>query len=290
MGYGSYSVVSSRVREFSDYKDVSREEIFTNNNLDEKMNPQNVLRECRDSEDHPETIPVIIFLDVTGSMGSIPEQFIKKGMTDIMEYLLKHNLKDVQILFGGIGDHECDNVPLQVGQFETNDQLLDQWLKSIYLEGGGGANYGESYLLAWKFAADHTNIDSFEKRSQKGFLFTIGDEKTLKDLPIQNQKEIFGDGQYEKETSDSLLKKAQEKYNVFHIHITETNVGGRKSTQNKWKQLLKDNLLIVQSFENIPNEIAETIHKFSNNQNIIEPVSSIVEKENELDDKEQMML
>lgn len=38
------------------------------------------VRECRDSEEHPETTPIIIALDVTGSMGRIPHDLVKNQL------------------------------------------------------------------------------------------------------------------------------------------------------------------------------------------------------------------
>ena len=58
---------------------------------------------------------------------------------------------------------KCDSAPLQVGQFESSDELLDKWLTNIYFEAGGGGNGGESYALAWYFAALKTATDSMEK-------------------------------------------------------------------------------------------------------------------------------
>jgi hypothetical protein len=40
-------------------------------------------------------------------------------------------------MFGAIGDAETDYVPLQVGQFESNNRMDDQ-LRGIALEGNGG--------------------------------------------------------------------------------------------------------------------------------------------------------
>ena len=124
--------------------------------------------------------------------------------------------------FLGIGDHECDRSPLQVGQFEADDELMDKWLKSIYLEGGGGGNGGESYLLAWAFAARQTLLDA-TKRGKKGFLFTIGDEPNLTSLPVDAQKEIFGpNGDYKNVSDMELYAEASKTYEVYHINILET--------------------------------------------------------------------
>ena len=58
-------------------------------------------------------------------------------------------------MFGAIGDATCDRVPLQVGQFES-DNRMDDDLGRIVLEGGGGGQQTESYELAMYFMARHT--------------------------------------------------------------------------------------------------------------------------------------
>lgn len=42
------------------------------------LDPKNVIRECCDTEEHPNTIPVILALDVTGSMGQAAVEVAKK--------------------------------------------------------------------------------------------------------------------------------------------------------------------------------------------------------------------
>lgn len=264
MGYGSYSVDNSVARSTTMYAKASREEIFVEKKLNLAMSPENTLRECADSPDHPSTIPIIIALDVTGSMGNVPDAFIREEMTKMMSSLYASGLTDSQVLFLGIGDHECDRAPLQVGQFEADDQLLDKWLKSIYLEGGGGGNDGESYLLAWYYAAKHTKIDSFDKRGVKGFVFTIGDEPTLKTLPTSAQRKIFGDnGKYSDETVDSLLSEAGKKYNTVHLHLQETRAGATKSTQDGWKQLMGDGVKILNSYKDIATTIVDVVKNYN---------------------------
>lgn len=262
MGGGSYSFENRTERSVSEgYHTKSIREIFESN-LNSHMNPYSVeLRESRDSEEHPESLAIVIGLDVTGSMGSVPHYLVKNGLPNLMKKIIDAGIVHPQVLFTGLGDHTCDKAPFQVGQFESSDELLDHWLTKLYLEGGGGGNNGESYMLPWYFAGYRTAIDCFEKRGQKGFLFTIGDEPVLKEVPAAVLKKIFGSGQYEDFTSSSLFEKASEMYNVFHINIKSTRSGVRESVYNGWKQLIQDNLLVAESREDVSGLIADAIVK-----------------------------
>lgn len=265
MGGGSYSSSTRSLRSESlGYTTKSADEIFDQRKINNAMDPHGVsIRESRDSAEHPASLATIIGLDVTGSMGSVPHFLVKQGLPDIMDRLIKEGIPDPQVLFLGLGDHTCDRSPLQVAQFESSDELLDKWLTSVWLEGGGGANLGESYLLAWYFAAYHTAIDCFEKRNQKGFLFTIGDEPTLKDISSKHLHRLMGPGQYEDFTSAKLLEEASKKYHVFHIHIKSTRAGSISETISGWKQLLQDGLIVANKQEDVADIISSTILKFS---------------------------
>jgi hypothetical protein len=263
MGHGTYSYYDRMVRaDIKGYTTKSTQEIFQAKNINSSMNPHGVrIRESRDSVEHPNSLAIVIALDETGSMGTVPHFLVKEGFPELMNTIIKNGIADPQVLFLGIGDHECDNSPLQVGQFESSDELLDKWLTDIYLEGKGGGNAGESYLLAWYFAAYHTEIDCFEKRGQKGILFTIGDELTLKEIPARFLKQLMGDGQYENYTANYLLEKASEKYEIYHIHIKETASGSRQHVMNGWKQLLADNCIIAERKTDVAKIIADVVSK-----------------------------
>lgn len=263
MGGGLYSIDNRLVRATSlGYATKSAHEIFTQRSINNAMNPHGVtIRESRDSVEHPNSLAIILALDVTGSMGSVPHHLVKEGLPNIMGAIIQKGMPDPQLLFLAIGDHECDESPLQVGQFESSDELLDKWLTDVYLEGGGGGNAGESYLLAWYFASFHTSIDCFEKRNEKGFLFTIGDEPTLKSIPKSRLQNIMGNGQYDNFSATVLFDKAREKYNVYHLHIRETGAGSRQETIDGWKQLIGDNLILVERHEDVSRIISEIITK-----------------------------
>ena len=133
------------------------------------------LRESRDSAEHPDSNAILISLDVTGSMGKVVRA-IHRDLPHLHELLLGHKyIPHPQILFAAVGDATCDRVPLQVGQFES-DNRMDQNLENMILEGGGGGQKTESYELNLYVAARHTAADCWEKRRKKGYLFMIGDE------------------------------------------------------------------------------------------------------------------
>jgi hypothetical protein len=243
------------------YYTKKADDIFTQNKvrrIHESMEPSKaIIRESRDSQNHPLSIPIIMALDVTGSMGHIPHYLVKDGLPKIMSGIIQKGVSDPQILFLAIGDHECDSHPLQVGQFESGDEELDLWLTRTYIESGGGGNSGESYLLAWYFAANHTVTDAWEKRKQKGFLFTIGDEPCLRTLPNSVVNEIMGTKPQASYSDKELLKLAQEKYNVYHLQIMEGSAG--KRSLGFWKELLGDHCIEVKEHMDVSKIVVDVV-------------------------------
>lgn len=242
------------------YASKSMNEIFTQNaerKAHESMNPNGItFREARDSAIHPNSYPIILGLDVTGSMGHIPHELVKEGLPKLMGGIIEGGVPDAALLFLSVGDHECDGYPLQVGQFESGDKELDMWLTRTYIEGGGGGNAGESYLLAWYFAAFHTKTDAFEKRKQKGLLFTIGDEPDLKTLPASAIQEIMGSGE-QTYSNVELLAEARKRYEVFHISVLHSDQA--KLADIGWKELLGQNCISVEDYKDIPNIIKSIV-------------------------------
>lgn len=262
MGNSSYNSSSRFTRASASGTFInSINENFTQNQkrkIHESMSPKGLLfRECRDSEAHPNAIPIQLYLDVTGSMGHIPQEMIKTGLPTLMGSLIQNGVPDAALMFGAIGDHECDQYPLQIAQFESGDAELDMWLTRSFLEGGGGGNGGESYLLAWYIAANHIKTDAFDKRKQKGFVFTIGDEPCLKNLPVTAIKGLLGDtvigeGNYSRE---ELLAKAQEQNHVYHIHV---NHGGHGCDPG-WREMLGKNLIEIEDHTKIARVLSDII-------------------------------
>ncbi len=279
MGGSTYSSGSKFHRDtISNLASKSRSEVFKQRNTHKEMNPLGVgLRESRDSETHPNSIPIILGLDETGSMGDIPHSLIKDGLPKIMDGIMAEGIPDPQIMFVCLGDHISDNSPLQVGQFESGDVELDMWLERSYLEGNGGGNGGESYSLAHYFAANHTVTDHFEKRGKKGILITIGDEPSHKNYSSSVIKELIGNGDVASFTDTEILAKAREKWEVFHILPGMTTSGGK----GYWKELLGDNAVWVESKDQIAdaikNIVTSVVKSQGTTQTVIEARPTIVE-------------
>lgn len=221
------------------------------------------LRECRDSEIHPNSFPIIIALDLTGSMQDIPQNLIQTGLPKMISSIIQGGIQSPAILFLGVGDHEVDREPLQIGQFESGDVELDLWLSRTYLEGGGGANDGESYSLAHYFAARHCVTDSFEKRGKKGVLITIGDEPNLKVYPSRVMNEIMGPIQAQGFTDEDMLEEASKQWEVFHINPRENTSSWRKPDLY-WKPFLGQNYISTPDYRKIPDIIAELVIRIAN--------------------------
>lgn len=219
MGRGSYTSADwSKLRKSSKISEESTaSQIFKARQMEERFNPKFInVREARDNDDHPESTPIMIGLDVTGSMGYLSAEIAKNGLNETMMKIYSTNpVKDPQMLFAAIGD-VVDDAPLQVTQFESDIRIAEQLL-SLWLEGCGGDS-PEDYQLLWYFAAKHVYTDSFEKRGKKGFLFTIGDADVHRTLHDEDVAAIFGDKAISY-TSASLARMASEKFEIFHIHI-----------------------------------------------------------------------
>lgn len=246
---------------------MNYQQIYKSKGLDDKLNPYKVTRECCDSEEHPNTIPVILALDVTGSMGSAAAEVAKK-LNVIMENLYK-KITDVEFLPAAIGDFSYDRSPFQAGQFESDIRVAEQ-VDKIYFEGGGGGNYWESYTAAWYFGLHHTKLDCWN-RGKKGIIITLGDEPLNPYLPKDVVATVFGDNLQEDVDTDELYKKVSEKYNVYHIAINdkETSYEYHKVTANhSWISMLGDNYK-VSTIDGLANMISDIIIEASTKEDSV---------------------
>jgi hypothetical protein len=241
------------------------------------LDPKGVtFRESRDSEMHPRSNAISVLFDETGSMGGIPRVFQKK-LAELMNVLLiKGYIEDPQILFGAFGDATCDRVPLQVGQFESGVEM-DDHLRNIILEGGGGGTNHESYELVLYFLARHTSIDCWEKRGRKGYAFLIGDEKAYPSVNKQHVATLIGDSLQENIPLRQIIAEVQRRYHFFFIFPRNASHGDDEDIQNFWRNLLGQHVIFLDDENAVSETIALAI-------GLTEDAINLTEGENDLGD------
>ncbi|TQC49417.1 hypothetical protein EEB14_09940 [Rhodococcus sp. WS4] len=210
---------------------------------DPTLDPLGVtVRECRDSAGHPESLPIAVLFDVTGSMGAVPR--IMQDKLGKLHGLLQRKgyADDPQILFGGIGDADSDRVPLQVGQFESGN-AMDEQLRTIFLEGNGGGQKSESYELAANFMARHTATDAWDKRGHKGYLFIIGDELNKARLSARHVRAVIGDDLDRDVTVESVYRELERRWNVYFVLPNQSSYYNDPDIAEHWQRLLGERFL-----------------------------------------------
>lgn len=213
-----------------------------------------IVREARDNDEHPNSVPISVFFDETGSMGTIP-RVVQEKLGGLFTLLLRKGyVEDPQLLIGAYGDAYTDSVPLQVGQFES-DNRVDETLDNLFLEGYGGGNGGETATLAWYYLAHHTATDAMEKRGKKGYAFFIGDEVAL-DLQFEQVKHIIGVDEPIGDLSARALAEAMmEKWEVFILLIDNTSAAIQGS-EKFYKGVFGDKRVLTLEE---PGAVSETI-------------------------------
>jgi hypothetical protein len=225
----------------------------------DKMNPKGKTRESRDSDAHPNSVAIGVVFDVTGSMGGIPV-VLQKKLPQLMGLLLRKGyVADPQVLFGAVGDYFADKVPLQIGQFESGIEMDDD-LGRLFLEGGGGGSFEESYQDALYFFARHTSIDCFEKRGKKGYLFLIGDEMPYKRASKDEIAKVVGDDLEKDLSIEAIVREARERYHVFFVIPRGASHGADPKLRERWSGLLSpENVIMLDEPEAVCEAIGAAI-------------------------------
>ena len=237
----------------------SRADIFRSRGLAPEFDPARIaVRESRDSDENPRATPIIVALDVTGSMGHLAEQLVREGVAGLMNELLTGGrVPDPHLMVMGVGDAWCDAAPLQATQFEADLRIVEQ-MSRIWIEGGGGGNGEESYILPWAFAAMRTSCDAIERGRAKGLLVTVGDDAPPAALLREHAARIGVDLARDLDAGE-LLTLVSRDWEVFHLMIEEGGAmhggsGGR--VRAAWRGLLGERAIAVRDHRDMARLIA----------------------------------
>lgn len=229
------------------------------------LDPKNVIRECVDSTEHPNTKPVILALDVTGSMGRAAMEVAKQ--INVVMTKLYENVTDVEFLVMGIGDLAYDCAPIQASQFESDIRIAEQ-LDKIYLEGGGGGNSYESYTAAWYFGLNHTKLDCWN-RGQKGVIITMGDEPMNPYLPKKALSAVTGDDLQSDVETAQLYADASEKFDIYHLYVKHGYGRYQEDVHKTFGQFLDEKHLKDTSVDKIADDIIEIVTNAFSGGNVV---------------------
>lgn len=240
---------------------TSSSQAFKAYSIDKAMDPKNVIRECCDSEEHPGTIPIILALDVTGSMGSTAIE-VQKKLNPIMVEIYK-KIKDAEIMIMAIGDLAYDNSPIQISQFESDIRIAEN-LDKIYFENGGGGNDYESYTAAWYMGLKHCKLDCWN-RGKKGLIITMGDEPINPYLPCRQLNEATGDTCQGDVETPKLFKEASKKFDIYHISVESQSYPDQKRECSTFAKVIGEQHAIISSVDQISDKIISIVEDFAKN-------------------------
>lgn len=230
----------------------------TKNAVNDKVNPKNVIRESRDSVEHPNSNAVVVYFDITGSMKNTPRQ-LQKNLPALMGMLIRGNyIADPQVMISAFGDATCDKAPLQVGQFESGIQIAET-SEYLYLEGGGGNGKQESTELAMYYLANKVEMDCLTKRGKRGYAFFITDEPCYPSVKRQEVEKLIGDTLQADIPTEEIIADLCNKFEVFVIIPRNTNHGAQPKLHEFWRDKFGQNVIVVDNVNDIAQLIAGTI-------------------------------
>jgi hypothetical protein len=203
--------------------------------------PKNRVLSC----DHKN--PVVINLDVTGSMGNWARTIYDKMPMFFGQIVQQGYLPDLSISFAANGDAYSDRYPIQVCDF-AEGTALDADLAKIFIEGNGGGNHHESYeLMAWLYA----NKCKIPKDAVP-FFFFLADEGVYDTVDSDQVQSLFGVSVSGQVTAKAVFAKLLKKFkgNVFLVHknyYDDANSPTNKEIVAQWEDLIgSDHVLVLQ--------------------------------------------
>lgn len=211
---------------------TAAEELMSQNKADPSMLPKGRTITSKAKS------PVVYAFDVTGSVDNLPMIITDKMPLIAGQIVELSYLDDPEFCLGAIGDPECDSAPIQIGDF-SKIKNLDDWLKRIWRENGGGGNNVEGYEFMAYFLANNCKMPN---AITPICLFT-GDEGIRDTLYKADLERQFG-GTHESITSVEVFKQIDTvfKGNVFLIHRKYR--GGDEEALRGWRQVMPDDRII----------------------------------------------
>lgn len=207
---------------------------------------------------HPDAVQIIVVVDQTGSNRSNPiviRNHIAKllGLLTLQGYV-PHPA--IQLVF--MGDSRSDQYYIQISEFESAIEQIEEILTAVVLEGNGGGQRREDYGEVALALMDKDVI----RNDNKTFVFFIGDEMPYEVTESWRMKHYYGivqEGDFTREEIFTELRTWCDD-NLFLIRCVDTQHFHSTEILSVWKQLLPaEHILTLDNAENVCDLIAGTV-------------------------------
>lgn len=181
--------------------------------------------------------PILIGVDGTGSMQTWPAEIFDR--MPLLYQTLSGYQQDTEVSFSVIGDasllgnEPTDRWPLQVCDFGRGPSL-DDAIKALYPEGGGGPGHRESYDL-W---AHYMNTRVQTPNAKRPFLFLMGDELFYEQVRPDQVNRYCGDALTGPLDARAVLRDLAEKYDFWVLRKAYPRMDEKISAA--WKDAVGD--------------------------------------------------
>ena len=175
--------------------------------------------------------PLVVAVDVTGSMGEWPGIIFQK--LPVLYNEVKLHLPEADISFCAFGDANIDRVPLQVCDFQRG-KALEPEINSLFPEGGGGGGVKESYELAAYFYARHCRLPL----AKRALLVLCGDEGFYERLKVNTVKRFVGDTLDADLDSYDVVAELRQRFQVYMLRVPYEDPVKDAEIHDQWQRAL----------------------------------------------------
>ena len=206
------------------------------------------------------TRPLMIFSDVTGSMGRWPAIMFEK--LPYLDHEIRQYLgEDAETSFCAVGDHISDKYPLQVNEFATGVQLAES-LKKLVIEGNGGGQIMESYLVGALYCLFNVELSPTQN---KPIVIFIGDESNHPYVTRDQARDLGISFEEDRFSCQEIFSKLKEKFSPYIILKPYDSSSVSREVERHWLSLLgEDRIVKLDKPERVVDVIFGILAKESN--------------------------
>ncbi|MBI4147660.1 hypothetical protein HY490_00040 [Candidatus Woesearchaeota archaeon] len=173
--------------------------------------------------------PVVICVDGTGSMQTWPAEIFDR--LPLLYQTLSKYKPDIELSFSVIGDANSDQWPVQVCQF-AKGTTLDDHLKALKPEGGGGGGMRESYELWAHYMSQHCTTP----KATTPFMIIMGDEKFYDTVKPEHVQHVLGETIQAPLDAREVWRALGQRFDIYVLR--KSYAGYDKEIEAQWADVL----------------------------------------------------